>query len=72
MTRVSVAYQAATPAIRPPPPTATMTVSSAGAWPDSSAASVPCPATTAGWSYGCMNAAPVSNARSSQAAYASA
>ena len=34
--------------------------------------SCPGPATTAGWSYGCMNAAPVSNARSSHAAYASA
>ena len=48
ITRVSVAYHAATPAMSPPPPTATMTVSSAGAWPDSSAAKVPCPATTAG------------------------
>ena len=72
ITRASVAYQAAIPPSSPPPPTAAITVSSMGAWSASSRASVPWPATTAGWSYGCRNAAPVSHARSSQAANASA
>ena len=56
------------PPIRPAPPTATTTVRIAGAWSSISAAIVPWPATTAGWSYGCMSTAPVSNARSSHAA----
>ena len=50
ITLTSLAYQAAIPPINPPPPTATITVCSAGRWSDSSDASVPCPATTAGWS----------------------
>ncbi len=45
----------AQPAIRPPPPTGIMSVSSCGAASSISSASVPCPAMMYGSSYGCTN-----------------
>jgi puromycin-sensitive aminopeptidase len=70
ITRVRPSYQAATPPISPPPPIATSTVSASGTCSDSSAASVPWPATTSGWSYACITSAPVSSARARLAASA--
>ena len=44
------AYQAAIPPISPPPPVATSTCVSSGASSSNSRPTVPCPASTAGWS----------------------
>ena len=52
----------AAPAIRPPPPTATSTVSASGTC-SQLGATVPCPATISGGSYGCSTSAPLSSAR---------
>ena len=75
MTRISgrsALTYAATPAISPPPPTATKIASMGpGCWRRISMPTVPCPAITAGSSKGCTNTSPRAAAISSARAWAS-